>query len=207
MFKNKGTIYLIIISLIVLVGVVLLASKKDSNAKVGISDPGSLSTENGSLFKQMVGKQAPDFSLESIDGGTVKLSDYRGKTVVLFFSGGSMCYPACWNQIEELANDEKFNTDDTTVFSLVVNPKSEWKRIVKETPAFSNAKILFDTTKTVSRSYNVLYLKSSMHQGIYPGHTYFIIDKEGIVRYTFDDPSMAIRNDMIFSELSKISGE
>ena len=89
---------------------------------------------------------------------------------------------------------------------MVVNPKSEWEKIIKETHRFSNAKILFDTTKSVSSAYGVLYVESSMHPGRFPGHTYFIIDKEGVVRYTFDDPSMAIRNDLIFSELSKIKG-
>jgi thioredoxin-dependent peroxiredoxin len=32
-----------------------------------------------------VGKKAPAFSLESSDGGTVKLSDFAGKIVVLYF--------------------------------------------------------------------------------------------------------------------------
>ena len=32
-----------------------------------------------------VGKKAPAFSLESSDGGSVKLADFAGKTVVLYF--------------------------------------------------------------------------------------------------------------------------
>ncbi|HEX2686637.1 MAG TPA: redoxin domain-containing protein, partial [Kofleriaceae bacterium] len=32
-----------------------------------------------------VGKKAPAFTLESSDGGKVKLSDYAGKNVVLYF--------------------------------------------------------------------------------------------------------------------------
>lgn len=37
--------------------------------------------------KQMleVGKEAPDFSVSAHDGSTVKLSDYRGKKVILWF--------------------------------------------------------------------------------------------------------------------------
>jgi len=30
------------------------------------------------------GDQAPDFTLRSLDGGEVRLSDYRGKKLVLF---------------------------------------------------------------------------------------------------------------------------
>jgi thioredoxin-dependent peroxiredoxin len=32
-----------------------------------------------------VGKKAPDFALSDEDGKTVRLSDYRGKRVVVFF--------------------------------------------------------------------------------------------------------------------------
>lgn len=158
-------------------------------------------------FNEAAGKQAPDFRLESIDGKTIKLSDYRGKNVILFFNEGTMCYPACWDQIAELGKDERFNTNDVVAFSLVVDQKSAWEKIVKETPGYSSAKILFDTTRAVSLAYDVLSLKSSMHPGSFPGHTYFVIDKEGVVRYTFDDPNMAIRNDMLISELSKLGGE
>ena len=157
-------------------------------------------------FDEAVGKQAPEFNLESIDGKTIKLSDYKGKNVILFFNEGSMCYPACWDQIAELGKDERFNGEEIIAFSIVADSKSEWEEIVKKTPGYSNAKILFDTTRAVSLAYDVLSLKSSMHPGSFPGHTYFVIDKEGIVRYTFDDPNMAIRNDMLISELSKLGG-
>ena len=158
-------------------------------------------------FKQAIGKQAPDFSLEGIDGKTIKLSDYKGKNVVLFLNEGSMCYPACWDQMAALGNDERFNAENLAAFSIVVDPKSEWEKIVKETPGFDSAEILFDTTKAVSRAYDVLSLRSSMHPGSFPGHTFFIINKEGIIRYVLDDPSMAIRNDMLISELSKLGEE
>ncbi len=35
--------------------------------------------------QEMKGTQAPDFELASLDGGKVKLSDYRGKPVLLAF--------------------------------------------------------------------------------------------------------------------------
>ena len=38
-----------------------------------------------SLSGQIVGKQAPDFELETLDGKKVKLSDYKGKAVLLNF--------------------------------------------------------------------------------------------------------------------------
>ncbi len=32
-----------------------------------------------------IGKKAPEFALQDQDGNTVKLSDFTGKTVVVFF--------------------------------------------------------------------------------------------------------------------------
>ena len=159
------------------------------------------------IFKQAVGKQAPDFSLESIDGKTFRLSDHKGKNVILFFNEGRMCYPACWNQMIAFGKDERFNGEEIIAFSIVPNSKSEWEEIVKKAPGFANVRILFDTTRAVSLAYDVLSLESSMHPGSYPGHTYLVIDKEGIVRYAFDDPNMAIRNDMLIFELSKLGGQ
>lgn len=170
-------------------------------------------SEENLLFKEAIGKEAPEFSLESLDGKIVKLSDFRGKVVVLFFNEGAMCYPACWEQMVAFGEDERFNSDQVVTFSIVVDPKSDWQKITAEVPQMAQAKILFDSTRAVSSAYDVLALPSSMHpagsseaahHGAFPGHTYFIIDKEGIIRYTFDDPNMAIRNDEIFAEVKKI---
>lgn len=155
-------------------------------------------------FKEAVGTKAPDFELESIDGKTVKLSDYLGKNVVLFFNEGSMCYPACWNQIAELGNDSRFDTENVSTFSVVGDSKSQWLGIVSKSTNLTKSKILFDTSRSVSKAYDVLYLNSSMHPGGFPGHTYFIIDKEGIIRFTLDDPSMAIANDKLIKEIERL---
>lgn len=150
-------------------------------------------------FSGAIGKEAPDFSLQSIDGTTVKLSDYQGKVVVLFFSEGAMCYPACWDQIAALASDKRFNNENVVAFAVVVDPKGTWEEIARKVPQLSNAEILFDTTKSVSSTYDVLSLPSSMHKGSTPGHTYVVVDKNGVIQYALDDPTMAIRNDEIAS--------
>jgi len=42
-------------------------------------------TEATATANKLAGQQAPDFSLQSLDGATVHLSDYRGRAVVLNF--------------------------------------------------------------------------------------------------------------------------
>ncbi|WP_246055252.1 peroxiredoxin family protein [Pseudalkalibacillus caeni] len=58
----------------------------------------SLSDSNGAGIKE--GSKAPDFSLQTIDGKKVKLSDYRGKKVVLNF-WATWC-PPCKKELPEL---------------------------------------------------------------------------------------------------------
>ena len=177
---------------------------------IGNKEPAETNGTIGSVlkekiyFKDAIGQKAPDFELESIDGKTVRLSEYLGKNVVLFFNEGSMCYPACWDQIAELGNDSRFNTESVAAFSIVADSKNQWISIVSKSPNFAKSKILFDTSRSVSKAYDVLYLDSSMHPGGFPGHTYFIVDKEGIIRFTLDDPNMALANDRLIKEIEKL---
>ncbi|MBI2592315.1 redoxin domain-containing protein [Candidatus Saccharibacteria bacterium] len=152
----------------------------------------------------MIGKPAPDFSLPSHNGQTFNLAQQRGKKVVLFFNEGIMCYPACWNQMASLGSDGRLNNDKVVSASIVADTKDQWVEAVKKMPELGQGTLLLDTDMAVSRQYGMLLLESSMHRGSKPGHTYVIVDEEGIVQYTSDDPQMGIRNDAIVAELSKI---
>ncbi len=97
------------VAIVVIGGLILFGGGKKPSESKGTSG----SELKGKIyFREAVGQKAPDFELEGIDGKTVKLSDYIGKNVVLFFNEGAMCYPACWNQIAELGNDSRFNTEN-----------------------------------------------------------------------------------------------
>ncbi len=152
-----------------------------------------------------VGYQAPDFTLTSYDGKKISLGDYRGKKVVLFFTEGAMCYPSCWNQIAAFGKDSAFNNEDTLVLNIMVDTKNEWKKAVDKMPELAPATVLLDVSRNVSKEYGVLSLPSSMHKGQYPGHTYLILDKNGVVRFVKDDPQMAVRNDELKVELEKLN--
>ena len=152
----------------------------------------------------MLDKPAPDFSLQNQKGQTFKLSEMRGKKMVLFFNEGIMCYPACWNQMAALGTDKQLNNSDVLSASIVVDPPQHWGKAFQQMPDLAKGTVLFDTDKTVSEQYGMLSLESSMHKGSMPGHTYLIIDQEGVIRYTLDDPKMAIQNQALRDELAKI---
>ncbi len=155
-------------------------------------------------FNGLLNNPAPDFTLESYDGEKITLSNLRGKNVVLFFNEGIMCYPACWNQIVAFGKDKEFGTKNTVVLNINVDPKLDWAGAVKKMPELAAGTVLLDTQRSVSSAYGVLTVGSSMHRGQFPGHSYVVIDKDGIVKFVWDDPQMAVRNKEILAELSKL---
>ena len=155
-------------------------------------------------YAQLIGKPAPDFNLLSYSGQQTSLSSFRGKKVVLFFSEGIVCYPACWNQIASLGEDKDLNNSQIATVSIVPDQRQDWDTAIKRQPNLGTEPILFDDSIDVSKNYGVLSLDSSMHKGVKPGHTYVVIDQSGIVRYTYDDPTMGIQNNKLKQELGKI---
>lgn len=188
----------------ILVSLIVIASFIGGLIAAG-GKPGTGLFQQGKLeFSDAMGKKAPDFSLDS-NFGNVNMRDYIGKTVVLFFAEGAMCYPSCWDQMAALAEDPRLNNEKVVSLSVVVDEKKDWEEIIKKVPRLGNARMAFDTERKASSAYDVLSLESSMHRGAYPGHTYFIVDKNGFIRYALDDPRMGIRNDLLAAEISKIS--
>lgn len=202
----KKQVILIVAAVILFIGVIagisfLLAGKSQPES----TDHGAHIASDEEKLNTLLGKEAPDFTLTSYDGKKFNLKEQKGKKVVLFFTEGAMCYPSCWNQIVAFGKDSAFNNENTMVASIMVDTKNEWKKAVDKMPELGASTVLLDLTKNVSRDYGMLSLPSSMHKGQYPGHTYLILDKDGIVRFVLDDPQMAVRNDELKAELAKIN--
>ena len=152
----------------------------------------------------LIGKPTPSFALADKDGKVYSSSELRGKNVILFFNEGLMCYPACWSQIVALAKDERLKDPNTVVLSVVVDPPEEWQKAVSKMPELAVATVVFDQGAVATKQFGMLTTTSSMHYGSLPGHTYVLIDKNGIVKHVFDDPNMAIHNGQLVAELGKL---
>lgn len=197
--RNDKKSFIVIGLIVVLVLFVAWVLFKTSNnpatgGQTSVSDPNSL-----------VGKPMPNIQLTDKDGKPYFSDSFKGKNVVLFFNEGIMCYPACWNQIAQFGIDSRFNDQDTIAFSVVTDQPSQWQQAIQKMPDLAKAIILFDQGSNVSRQFGLLTVPSSMHKGANPGHSYLVLDKQGMVRFVYDDPSMAINNDMISKKIAELN--
>lgn len=118
--------------------------------------------------------RAPDFQAQDHTGKMVKLSDFRGKVVLLRF-WGSWCETCKAEQpsLEDLAA----HVDDVVV--LAVASDTDWEGIRKKLVAGSSTTVLLDppgegAIGPVASAYGVSAVPES-----------FIIDRDGIARYYF----------------------
>ncbi len=120
------------------------------------------------------GDEAIDFSLKDMSGNEQKLSDYRGKTVVLNFFA-TWCQP-CIDEAPEL---EAFGTDYQDAELLIIAKGETTKRMEKYISQ-SNSKLtyLLDTKEEVSKEYSVIGQPETI-----------IIDENGIIVERFTGPT------------------
>lgn len=178
------------------------ANQTDATDSMHGGSPGAPNTEQ---LNSLIGKPMPNIQLTDKDGKTFTSADFKGKYTVLFFNEGLMCYPACWNQMASFGSDQRFNSDQIQAISVVTDSARDWQTAIAKMPGLAKATTLFDTGANASRQLGMLTTNSSMHRGSLPGHTYIVVDKDGIVRYVFDDPNMANANDSLYNKIQELS--
>ena len=183
---------------IVFIAVVILGIALFNTSKTNEQKQQAINTTN-----DLIGKILPEIELKDKDGRAYDLTSLRGKNAILFFNEGLMCYPACWNQMASFGTDQRFNSDDTIAISVVTDSPQEWQKAYQKMPDLAKATVLFDQGATMSHHLGILSMGSSMHTGQLPGHTYIMMDKQGVVREVFDDANMAVNNNKLFEMMSK----
>ncbi len=128
---------------------------------------------------------APDFTLPDSDGGSVTLSDLRGKPVLLFFSEGAGC-DSCIVQQAKIEAEPGFAEAGITVLPIVMNTAEQIN--ADRVRLGATSPFLLDDG-TVSQEYGTL--GTGMHPGL-PGHGFVLVDADGNQVWQADYPSMWI---------------
>lgn len=126
------------------------------------------------MAKLDVGDAAPDFELPGTGGKTYKLSDYRGRKLVLAFYPGDFT-AVCTKQFCSY-RDQSEKLDQIGADVLGISPQSveSHERFTQEKSL--NVPLLADEDKSVAKAYGVL-------AGPMVRRAIFVIDEQGIVRH------------------------
>ncbi len=132
-----------------------------------------------------VGKKAPDFTLPNQDNKKVKLSDFSGKNVVLYFypkDNTSGCTTEACNFRDSFP---KLSNLDAVVIGISPDSVESHKKFAEkyDLPFI----LLADTDKKVVEKYGV-WKEKSMYGKKYMGveRTTYIIGKDGTVKKVFE---------------------
>ena len=140
----------------------MVAAARESNKRVG------------KTIGQFVGKNAPDFSFETVEGKKHRLSEFRGHNILLEF-WGSWCGP-CRMEIPTLVKVyEKYHDRGLVMISISNDASmSKWNRakLIEFTKKNGMiwAQVLDDTANTIHKRYNIKFWPNV-----------FLIDKKGTV--------------------------
>jgi len=130
--------------------------------------------------------KAPHFELKDTDGKKVKLSDFRGKKVVLYFYPRDNT-PGCTLQACQFRDNQKklkFKKLNTVVLGISKDSEQSHQKF---TDKFNlNFTLLCDEDKTVSKAYGVYELKNFLGKKYYGiTRSTFIIDENGNIEKIF----------------------
>ncbi len=126
------------------------------------------------MAKVNVGDPAPEFELSGTGGKTYRLSDYRGRKVIIAFYPGDFT-AVCTKQFCSY-RDEGERLDKLGAEVLGISPQSvdSHERFTEEKRL--NVPLLADEDKEVARAYGVL-------AGPIVRRAIFVVDEQGVIRH------------------------
>jgi peroxiredoxin Q/BCP len=146
------------------------------------------------------GDQAPDFELPDQHGEPVTLSQFRGRTVVLYFYPKADT-PGCTTQACGI-RDRRPEYDHADAVVLGVSPDPV-KRVAKFDEKYGlGFTLLADADHAVAETYGV-WVEKSMYGRKYMGaeRTTFVIDPDGKIKDVFRQVRPAEHDDLVLGAL------
>ena len=150
------------------------------------------------------GQTAPDFELPDQDGRPVRLSDYRGQTVVLYFYPKADT-PGCTTQACGLRDSiSAFNGADVVVLGVSPDPVKRVKKF--HDGQGLNFTLLADEDHAVCDLYGV-WAEKSMYGKTYWGaqRSTFVVDADGRVVHVIEKASPKTHAADVLAELGAVA--
>jgi peroxiredoxin Q/BCP len=150
-----------------------------------------------------VGNKAPDFSLPDQNGVARKLSDYRGKWVLLYFYPKDDT-PGCTTEACSLRDNlPKFGKSDAVVLGVSVDTVARHKKFAdKYKLPFT---LLADEDKKVVGLYDVWQEKKFLgrtYMGIL--RTSFLIDPKGVIKKVYEKVKPPVHAEQVLEDLKAL---
>jgi peroxiredoxin Q/BCP len=149
------------------------------------------------------GDPAPDFELADQDGNRVRLSDLRGRRVVLYFypKAGT---PGCTTQACGIRDRSgEYEQAAATVLGVSPDPVKAVKKFHDKQSL--NFTLLADEDHAVAERYGV-WVEKSMYGKTYWGaqRATFVIDEDGVVRHVIPKASPKTHDDEVLAALGDL---
>jgi len=132
-----------------------------------------------------VGDAAPDFTLKGTNKTEFKLSDARGKNVVLNFFPAAFS-PVCSNQMVSIQEEKAKFGEDTVILGVSVD--NTWTLEAFKRDRAIDFELLSDFYPhgEVAQKYGIFYPNGASHRAVIG------IDKEGTIRYIDDHAPLEV---------------
>lgn len=151
-----------------------------------------------------IGKKAPDFKLPDQDGVVRKLSDYRGRWVLLYFYPKDDT-PGCTAEACTLRdNFPKFKNSEAIVLGISVDSVASHKKFEQKYKLPFT--LLADEGKTVVEKYGV-WAEKNMYGRKYMGtlRTSFLIDPAGKIAKIYEKVKPADHAAAVLADLKSLN--
>ena len=149
-----------------------------------------------------VGQKAPDFTVVDDSGKTVKLSDFKGKKVVLYFYPKDDT-PGCTKEACSFRDGiAEIRKQGAVVLGVSADSAESHQKFKKKFDL--NFPLLADTEKKIIEDYGV-WKEKSMYGKKYMGieRTTYIIDEKGKISHIFPKVKVDMHYDEVLSALGK----
>lgn len=196
----RKTFILVVVAAAVLMSLYLVYD----NASDKVDPTGNRANAAYDIGSPGIGETAPDFELESATQGPISLSDYRGRSVLLYFQEGLMCQP-CWDQITDLeeSQDAVKAAGIDAMVSITSDPADLIAQKVED-QGIEQTPVLSDPDLAVSRQYSTN--QYGMMGDSRNGHSFVLVGPDGTIQWRADyggapDYTMYVPVDRMLADL------